>query len=150
MVEGKQTPVGGLTLEGSWKKGLAAGMPDGRQLQLFRIGPDERESRWVPAGLLWNRCTQTSSFHECTCCRAHAGGQSGLCAASASAGGSGTKPATQVLCRYGMTHFVASMNQVVPGQQAKLPPTDSRQRPDLRTLEQGRVKEVTVLGPVMP
>ena len=47
--------------------------------------------------------------------------------------------------RYGMTRFVASMNQVVPGQQAKLPPSDSRQRPDLRALEQGRAKEVLLL-----
>ena len=41
-----------------------------------------------------------------------------------------------------MTKFVVGMNQMAPGQEAVLPPSDSRCRPDLRMLEHGRVKEV--------
>ena len=144
--------MGGLTLEGSWKKGLTAGMPNGRQLQLFSVGPDERESRWAAAcPARAHSCTRTLSLHGM--CRMHEqveGTMSAVhfcdpvhcCLQLGEWQARCWHPCNWMLCRYGMTQFVASMNQVVLGQQAKLPPTDSRQRPDLSTLEQGRVKEV--------
>ncbi|PVH92058.1 hypothetical protein DM02DRAFT_663325 [Periconia macrospinosa] len=43
------------------------------------------------------------------------------------------KPAT----RYGFTAFAASLNQITPIENAHLPPTDSRLRPDQRAAEEG-------------
>ena len=41
-----------------------------------------------------------------------------------------------------MTRFVLSFNAQQPGMEKLLPPSDSRQRPDLRNLEHGRSAEV--------
>lgn len=38
---------------------------------------------------------------------------------------------------YGLTTFAASLNEITPIEQGKLPPTDSRLRPDQRALEDG-------------
>lgn len=43
--------------------------------------------------------------------------------------------------RYGLTTFAASLNEITPLEQGKLPPTDSRLRPDQRLAEQGRLDE---------
>lgn len=40
---------------------------------------------------------------------------------------------------YGLTPFAASLNEITPIEQGKLPPTDSRLRPDQRALEDGDV-----------
>lgn len=42
---------------------------------------------------------------------------------------------------YGMTTFAATLNEITPLEQGKLPPTDSRLRPDQRLAEQGRLDE---------
>lgn len=39
--------------------------------------------------------------------------------------------------RYGFTAFAASLNEITPTEQGKLPPTDSRYRPDQRAAEEG-------------
>jgi hypothetical protein len=39
--------------------------------------------------------------------------------------------------RYNLSPFAISLNEIVPGLLAKLPPTDSRLRPDQRHLENG-------------
>lgn len=39
--------------------------------------------------------------------------------------------------RYNLTPFAISLNELTPGLQEKLPPTDSRLRPDQRHLENG-------------
>ncbi|KAH8900990.1 hypothetical protein GQ53DRAFT_740147 [Thozetella sp. PMI_491] len=45
---------------------------------------------------------------------------------------------------YGMTVFAASLNEVTPLEKDKLPPTDSRLRPDQRLAEKGRLDEAEV------
>ncbi|OIW23682.1 hypothetical protein CONLIGDRAFT_139216 [Coniochaeta ligniaria NRRL 30616] len=42
---------------------------------------------------------------------------------------------------YGMTTFAASLNEITPLESGKLPPTDSRLRPDQRLAEQGQLDE---------
>lgn len=42
---------------------------------------------------------------------------------------------------YGMTTFAASLNEITPLEKGKLPPTDSRLRPDQRLAEEGRLDE---------
>jgi hypothetical protein len=42
---------------------------------------------------------------------------------------------------YGMTTFAASLNEITPLEQGKLPATDSRLRPDQRLAEQGKLDE---------
>ncbi|KAI8031799.1 Oxysterol-binding protein-related protein 1C [Camellia lanceoleosa] len=39
--------------------------------------------------------------------------------------------------RYNLTHFAINLNEITPGLKEKLPPTDSRLRPDQRCLENG-------------
>ena len=46
---------------------------------------------------------------------------------------------------YGMTSFAAALNEITPIEQGKLPPTDSRLRPDQRALEDGAVDEAEQL-----
>ncbi|KAJ9549908.1 hypothetical protein OSB04_022451 [Centaurea solstitialis] len=41
------------------------------------------------------------------------------------------------LTRYNLTYFAITLNELTPGLQEKLPPTDSRLRPDQRHLEKG-------------
>ncbi|VFR02214.1 unnamed protein product [Cuscuta campestris] len=43
----------------------------------------------------------------------------------------------QNLTRYNMTSFAITLNELTPGLKEKLPPTDSRLRPDQRSLENG-------------
>ena len=38
------------------------------------------------------------------------------------------------------------LNELTQGQRGRLPPTDSRLRPDIRALEEGRFAQVTLLG----
>lgn len=40
-------------------------------------------------------------------------------------------------CRLGLNAFSMQLNEMTPGLEAKLPPTDARRRQDLRALEQG-------------
>ncbi|KAL1956574.1 hypothetical protein VTO42DRAFT_7045 [Malbranchea cinnamomea] len=40
---------------------------------------------------------------------------------------------------YGFTSFVATLNEITPIERGKLPPTDSRNRPDQRALEEGDI-----------
>ena len=40
-------------------------------------------------------------------------------------------------CRYGMTPWVITLNEMSPGLEQLLPPTDTRLRADIRALEQG-------------
>ncbi|RKU44401.1 hypothetical protein DL546_005637 [Coniochaeta pulveracea] len=42
---------------------------------------------------------------------------------------------------YGMTTFAASLNEITPLEKGKLPPTDSRLRPDQRLAEEGNLDE---------
>lgn len=42
---------------------------------------------------------------------------------------------------YGFTHFGITLNEITPDLEGKLPPTDSRFRPDVRALEEGDVDE---------
>lgn len=42
---------------------------------------------------------------------------------------------------YGFTSFSMSLNEMTPDLEGKLPPTDSRLRPDVRALEEGRLDE---------
>jgi hypothetical protein len=49
------------------------------------------------------------------------------------------RPATR---RYNLKLFSMQLNEVTPGLEARLPPSDTRRRGDLRALEQGRFKEV--------
>jgi len=41
---------------------------------------------------------------------------------------------------YGFTEFTASLNEITPDLEGRLPPTDSRLRPDQRALEDGDVQ----------
>lgn len=41
------------------------------------------------------------------------------------------------LCRLGLNVFSVQLNEMAPGLEAKLPPTDTRRRRDLRALEKG-------------
>ncbi|KAL5698739.1 Oxysterol-binding protein-related protein 2A [Ranunculus cassubicifolius] len=45
------------------------------------------------------------------------------------------------LTRYNLTSFAISLNELTPGLQEKLPPTDSRLRPDQRHLENGEYEK---------
>ena len=45
-------------------------------------------------------------------------------------------------CRFGMTSWVLALNEMSPGLQQLLPPTDTRMRADIRALEQGRYDQV--------
>ncbi|KAM0795236.1 Oxysterol-binding protein-domain-containing protein [Usnea florida] len=47
--------------------------------------------------------------------------------------------------RYGFTTFAASLNEVTPIEKGRLPPTDSRLRPDQRAAEDGDFDEAEVL-----
>ncbi|GMH10482.1 hypothetical protein Nepgr_012323 [Nepenthes gracilis] len=42
--------------------------------------------------------------------------------------------------RYNLTSFAVTLNELIPGLEEKLPPTDSRRRPDQRHLENGAYK----------
>lgn len=42
---------------------------------------------------------------------------------------------------YGFTYFALRLNQLLPGQDGTLPPSDTRLRPDQRLLEEARVEE---------
>lgn len=58
-----------------------------------------------------------------------------------------------VMCaRYNMPVFSVRLNEMTPGLEAKLPPTDVRSRWDLRALEQGKYQEVRtfVIGAKLP
>ena len=46
-----------------------------------------------------------------------------------------------VVRRYGMTPYVLQLNHLTPALKLLLPPTDSRLRPDLRLLEEGKLEE---------
>ena len=43
--------------------------------------------------------------------------------------------------RYGLTTFAATLNEITPVERGKLPPTDSRLRPDQRHLEEGELDQ---------
>ena len=47
--------------------------------------------------------------------------------------------------RYGFTTFTASLNEILPRDKDKMPPTDSRWRPDQRAVEEGDVERAEVL-----
>ena len=47
--------------------------------------------------------------------------------------------------RYGFTTFAAELNEITPVEAGKLPPTDSRLRPDQRALEEGQVDRAEAL-----
>ncbi|KAF6139496.1 hypothetical protein GIB67_005133 [Kingdonia uniflora] len=47
-----------------------------------------------------------------------------------------SKPSTYPT-RYNLSPFAITLNELIPGLEGKLPPTDSRRRPDQRCLEQG-------------
>ncbi len=47
--------------------------------------------------------------------------------------------------RYGFTTFAASLNEITPIEKGKLPPTDSRLRPDQRAAEDGDFDEAEVI-----
>ncbi|XP_057993719.1 oxysterol-binding protein-related protein 2A isoform X6 [Hevea brasiliensis] len=51
-----------------------------------------------------------------------------------------TKPPPNVT-RYNLTSFAITLNELIPGLQEKLPPTDSRLRPDQRHLENGEYEK---------
>ncbi|MCJ1227354.1 hypothetical protein MMC12_004009 [Toensbergia leucococca] len=46
---------------------------------------------------------------------------------------------------YGFTHFAASLNEITAIEKGKLPPTDSRLRPDQRAAEEGEFEQAEVL-----
>ncbi|KAL6512070.1 Oxysterol-binding protein-related protein 1C [Orobanche gracilis] len=46
--------------------------------------------------------------------------------------------------RYNLTRFAITMNEFIPGLKEKLPPTDSRLRPDQRCLENGEYEKANV------
>lgn len=48
------------------------------------------------------------------------------------------------LTRYSMSSFAITLNELTPGLQEKLPPTDSRLRPDQRHLENGEYEKANV------
>ncbi|XP_031262274.1 oxysterol-binding protein-related protein 2A-like isoform X3 [Pistacia vera] len=48
------------------------------------------------------------------------------------------------LTRYNLTSFAITVNELTPGLQEKLPPTDSRLRPDQRHLENGEYEKANV------
>lgn len=45
-------------------------------------------------------------------------------------------------CRYSMTKFAVSLNELTPGLEERIAPTDSRLRPDQRALEDGVYDQV--------
>ena len=47
-----------------------------------------------------------------------------------------------MVCRFAFTAFGIMLNDLPPGLEAKLPPTDARFRPDMRALELGKNSEV--------
>ena len=49
------------------------------------------------------------------------------------------------LCRFNYSHWTASLNEIPQGQRGRLPPTDTRFRPDVRAIEEGRFVEVLLL-----
>ncbi|EPE34192.1 Oxysterol-binding protein-like protein [Glarea lozoyensis ATCC 20868] len=51
--------------------------------------------------------------------------------------------------RYGLTTFAASLNEITELEQGKLPPTDTRLRPDQRALEAGDLEEAERLKGVL-
>ena len=52
-------------------------------------------------------------------------------------------------CRYDFTTFAIDLNHLTPEMQAKLPPTDSRRRQDVRLIEQGDYDKVCQCARVM-
>ncbi|KAK7251161.1 hypothetical protein RIF29_34113 [Crotalaria pallida] len=54
-----------------------------------------------------------------------------------------TKPPTN-LTRYNLTSFAITLNELTPGLKEKLPPTDSRLRPDQRHLENGEYEKANM------
>ena len=49
--------------------------------------------------------------------------------------------------RYNMTQFAIYLNEMTPGLQQRLPPTDSRLRPDQHALEEGIFDQVRKCNP---
>ena len=43
--------------------------------------------------------------------------------------------------QYGLTTFAMTLNEITPDLEGRLPPTDSRMRPDVRALEEGRIDD---------
>ncbi|KAL5077039.1 hypothetical protein RYX36_016023, partial [Vicia faba] len=54
-----------------------------------------------------------------------------------------TKP-SQNLTRYNLTSFSITLNELTPGLKEKLPPMDSRLRPDQRNLENGEYEKANM------
>ncbi|KHN01867.1 Oxysterol-binding protein-related protein 1C [Glycine soja] len=54
-------------------------------------------------------------------------------------------PTPEYQTRYNLTQFAITLNEITPGLKEKLPPTDSRLRPDQRCLENGQ-HEMTNFG----
>ncbi|XP_022639155.1 oxysterol-binding protein-related protein 2A isoform X2 [Vigna radiata var. radiata] len=54
-----------------------------------------------------------------------------------------TKPPSN-LTRYNLTSFAITLNELTPGLKEKLPPTDSRLRPDQRHLEDGEYEKANI------
>ena len=48
------------------------------------------------------------------------------------------------MCRFTFSEWTASLNELAQGQRGRLPPTDARLRPDVRAIEEGRFREVTL------
>ncbi len=46
-------------------------------------------------------------------------------------------------CRYDLTTFSLRLNEMTPGLEGRLPPTDARRRWDLKALEEGNYNEVS-------
>jgi len=45
-------------------------------------------------------------------------------------------------CRYHFSEWTAQLNEITQGQRGRLIPTDTRFRPDVRAIEEGRYTEV--------
>ena len=47
--------------------------------------------------------------------------------------------------RFNYSYWTASLNEIAQGQRGRLPPTDTRLRPDVRAIEEGRFVEVLLM-----
>lgn len=175
LINGKGKKVAGPTISGSFDGILTAHMEDGCERKLWEKnwGPHGRDGRCVgrisqlgctstdsPVQLLGEhlsssqpgRNRQAAPFqHSLFLARAHLPGTCSLLQQPlADADGALMCNSVVSSCRFNYSYWTASLNEIAQGQRGRLPATDTRFRPDVRAIEEGRFVEVLLLFLLLP
>lgn len=144
------------TMTGTWDKELSVVMPNGSKRRVWQIAEmPEAESRSDMAHMDYDTSLllpgrQTHLLLHCEPASAYAFPFTSLnkntksCTALCQCAWISNQPSLHAIWpyRYNMTKFAVALNELPPGLEQQLPPTDSRLRPDQHALEQGVFDQV--------